>query len=435
MSCLEHWSIRELLGVLGLDESVVDERSQMIFVGVDWAEAHHDVHVEGEDGKRLCGGRLPEGIEGIARFHELVGAHVENPDDVVIGIETDRGLFVSALVATGYQVFAVNPMSTSRYRDRHSTSGAKSDPGDAKVLADMVRTDRHNHRPVAGDSESVEALKVLARAHQSMIWSRRRQINALRSTLREFYPAALTAFDDLANTDALEVLKVAPTPTLGIGLSVSKIASALRRGGRQRRIDGRAAEIQGALRSPQLHGSTVVASAMGASVRSSVAVIATMSAEIANLAEELEAGFEKHPDAEVVRSLPGLGTILGARVLGEFGDDPNRYATPKCRKNYAGTSPITRASGTKRVVLARYARNQRLADAIYLWAFASLSASPGARAFYDAHRAVGDTHHAALRALGNRLVGILHGCLANRSLYDENIGWAHRSENNLTRAA
>jgi hypothetical protein len=407
----------------------------MIFVGVDWAEAHHDVHVENEDGKRLGGGRLPEGVEGIARFHELVGAHGEDPGDVVIGIETDRGLFVSALVATRYQVFAVNPLSTSRYRDRHSTSGAKSDPGDAKVLADMVRTDRHNLRPVAGDSETVEALKVLARVHQSMIWSKGRQTNALRSTLREFYPAALVAFEDLASGDAIEVLKLAPTPTLGRGLSLSKIASALRRGGRQRRIDERAAEIQVALRSPQLHGSTVVATAMGASVRSSAAVISAMVKEIASLAEELEAGFEMHPDAEVVRSLPGLGTTLGARVLGEFGDDPNRYATPKSRKNYAGTSPITKTSGTKRVVLARFARNHRLADAIYLWAFASLTASPGARAFYDARRAAGDTHHAALRSLGNRLVGILHGCLANGTFYDENIGWGHRSENHLTKAA
>ena len=200
----------------------------MIFVGVDWAEAHHDVFVQDEDGKRLAGGRLPEGVEGIARFHEMVGAHAEEPDEVVIGIETDRGLFVGALVAAGYQVFAVNPMSTSRYRDRHSTSGAKSDPGDAKVLADMVRTDRHNHRPVAGDSELAEAIKVLARAHQTMIWSRTRQTNFLRSTLREFYPAALVAFDDLTSGDALEVLKVAPTPTLGAGLSRSKIAAALR---------------------------------------------------------------------------------------------------------------------------------------------------------------------------------------------------------------
>ena len=407
----------------------------MIFVGVDWAEAHHDVHIQSEDGRRLSGGRLPEGVEGIARFHEMVGVHAQEPDEVVIGMETDRGLFVGALVAAGYQVFAVNPMSTSRYRDRHSTSGAKSDPGDAKVLADMVRTDRHNHRPVAGDSELAEAIKVLARAHQSMIWSRGRQTNFLRSTLREFYPAALVAFDNLTSGDALEVLRVAPTPTLGAGLSRSKIAAALKRGGRLRRVEQRAEEIQEALRTPQLQGSAIVATAMGTSVSATAAVIVTMNVQIAELTKELDAGFEQHPDAEVVRSLPGLGTILSARVLGEFGDEPNRYATAKCRKNYAGTSPITRASGTKRVVLARYARNMRLADAIYQWAFTSLTASPGARTFYDYRRAAGDTHHAALRHLGNRLVGILHGCLIHHTSYDENTAWGHRAEIELARAA
>ena len=407
----------------------------MIFVGVDWAEAHHDVHVADEDGKRLGKARLPEGVDGIARFHELVGAHVEDPAEVVIGIETDRGLFVTALVAAGYQLYAVNPISTSRYRDRHSTSGAKSDAGDAHVLSDMVRTDRHHHRLVAGDSEDVEAIKILARAHQTMVWSRGRQTNLLRSTLREFYPAALVAFDDLASGDALEVLRVAPTPTLGAGLSRSRIAAALRRGGRQRRVEERALEIQAALRSEQLNAPAAVAAAMGASVAASVAVIAEMAAQTERLAEELSSGFEQHPDAEVVRSLPGLGTILGARVLGEFGDEPNRYATAKCRKNYAGTSPITRASGTKKTVLARHVRNRRLADAIYLWAFASLTASPGARAYYDARRTAGDGHHQALRALGNRLVGILHGCLTHHAAYDETIAWAHSSENELTAAA
>jgi hypothetical protein len=407
----------------------------MIFVGVDWAEAHHDVQVQGEDGRRLAGGRLPEGVDGIARFHEMVGAYAEEPDEVVIGIETDRGLFVGALVSAGYQVFAVNPKSTSRYRDRHSVSGAKSDPGDAKVLADMVRTDRHNHRPIVGDSDLAGAIKVLARAHQSMIWSRTRQTNFLRSTLREFYPAALVAFDDLTSGDALEVLRLAPTPSLGAGLSRSKIAAALRRGGRQRRVDQKAEEIQQALRAPQLQGSALVATAMGSSVSATVAVIGTMNAQVVELAQELDVHFEQHPDAEVVRSLPGLGTILSARVLGEFGDEPNRYATAKSRKNYAGTSPITRASGTKRIVLARFVRNMRLADAIYLWAFASLSASPGARAFYDYRRAAGDTHHAALRHVGNRLVGVLHGCLIRHTNYDESTAWGHRAELELTRAA
>jgi transposase len=165
---------------------------------------------------------------------------------------------------------------------------------------------------------------------------------------------------------------------------------------------------------------------MGASATALTAVIAEMTRQIAALEQQLAADFEQHPDAAVVRSLPGLGTILGARVLGEFGDVPDRYATAKCRRNYAGTSPITRASGTRRVVLARHARNKRLADAICLWAFAALSASPGARAFYDHRRTAGDTHNQALRSLGNHLAGFLHGCLATHTLYDEHTAWASR---------
>src|SRR5215218_9772125 len=202
-----------------------------VFVGHDWAETHHDVHVEDEQGTKLAKARLPEGVEGVARFHALLADHVDDPGEVLIATETDRGLFVAAMVAAGYTVVAVNPLSTSRYRERHSTSGAKSDPGDAFVLAELARTDSHNHRPIAGDSDLAEAVKVLSRAHQSLIWSRQRHLNQLRSGLREFYPGALAAFAELGSTDAMAVLAIAPTPTLGRGLSRSKIASALRRGG------------------------------------------------------------------------------------------------------------------------------------------------------------------------------------------------------------
>jgi transposase len=401
----------------------------LIFAGVDWAEAHHDVHVADENGKRLGGGQLPEGIAGIAAFHELAARHAADPGEVVIGIETDRGLFAGALIAAGYQVYAVNPLSVSRYRDRHGVSGAKSDPGDAKVLADLVRTDRHNHRPAGGDSDLAQAVRALARAHQSMIWSRRQHASRLRSTLREYYPAVLAAFDDLTSGEATAILRAAPEPALGAALSRAQITAALRRAGRSRRLGERGAAIQAALRAAQPQPPAVIAAAMGASARALAAVIAEMNTQIAALEKELAAGFEAHPDAEVVRSLPGLGTILGARVLGESGDAPDRYPTAKSRRNSAGTSPITRASGTRRVVLARHARNKRLADAIYLWAFASLTASPGARAFYDHRRAAGDTHHQALRTLGNRLVGILHGCLATHTTYDETRAWAHRTAN------
>ncbi len=400
-----------------------------IFVGDDWAEAHHDVHLMDEAGQRLAARRLPEGLEGIRRFHELVADHSDDPGQVVVGIEVDRGLWVEALAATGYQVFAINPLSVSRYRDRHSLAGAKSDPGDAKVLADLVlvRTDRHNHRPIAGDSPDAEAIKVLARGHQSLIWARNRHTNALRNALREYYPDALVAFDDLADRDALAVLGRAPSPDVGARLSVAQIRSALRRGGRQRNLDRRAGEIRLALRAEQLSAPDVVARAFGATTTTAaVGIIAQLNIQIAALESELEECFEQHPDADIYLSQPGLGDVLGARVLGEFGDDPDRYASAKSRRNYGGTSPLTVASGKKRVVLARHVRNRRLYDAIDQWAFCSLSTSPGCRAYYDERRAAGDLHHQALRALGNRLVGILHGCLRTRTLYDEHTAWAHR---------
>ena len=163
-------------------------------------------------------------------------------------------------------------------------------------------------------------------------------------------------------------------------------------------------------------------------VSSLVGLIEGLNGQIAGFESELERSFEQHPSAEILRSLPGLGIVLGARVLGEFGDDPTRYADARARRNDAGTSPITKASGTRRVVLARFARNQRLFDACYLWAFSSLTRSPGARAYYDLHRARGKTHSQALRALGNRLVAILHGCLRHGELYREEVAWRDREQ-------
>lgn len=188
-----------------------------------------------QEGTILARGQVADGVEGISKLHEMVADHVEEAEQTVVGIELDRGLLVGALVAADYQVFAINPLSVNRYRDRHSTSGAKSDPGDAKVLADIVRTDRHNHRQVAGDSELAEAIKLLARTHQSFVWQRQRHVNRLRSHLREFYPQALEAFGtDLASSDTVAVLPIAPTPELGRGLSRSMIAAVLKRGGRQK---------------------------------------------------------------------------------------------------------------------------------------------------------------------------------------------------------
>ena len=357
-------------------------------------------------------------------LHAAVAAHAQDPGQVAVGIETDRGLLVGALVAAGYQVYAVNPQVVSRYRGRRGSSRAKSDRGDAKVLADLVRTDRHNHRQVAGDSSLAEAVKVLARAHQSLIWARQRHVNALRSALRDFYPGALAALGaQLAEPEALAVLELAPTPEQGRRLTRAAVRRALIQAGRRRNLQGRVVAVHDALAAPQLAAPQQLEAAYREVVGALVTVLGCLNVQVAALEEQLTLRFAVHRDAGIVQSLPGLGVVLGARVLAEFGDDPHRYATAKGRKAFAGTAPVTRASGLRTTVIARAACNQRLVDACYLWAFAALTASPGARRCYDAHRARGASHHQALRALGNRLVGILHGCLARRVTYQEQVAW------------
>jgi hypothetical protein len=340
----------------------------MLFVGDDWAQDHHDVYLMDEAGAQLLARRLPEGLVGVGQLHDLVAAHADDPGEVVVGIEKDHGLWVGALVAAGYQVYAINPMAVARYRDRHRVSGAKSDAADAKLLADLVRTDRHNHRPLEGDSAQAEAIKVLARAHQNLIWTRARQVGTLRAGLLEYYPVALQAFPNLGDRDrdrdALAVLGRAPTPGQGARLSVSKIAAALAAGGRKRNIDERAREIQAILRSEQLAAPEAVIAAYGATTRATVNIVVELTNQISAVETELAQHFRTHPDADIYLSQPGIGVILGARVLGEFGDDPNRFTDAKCRKNYAGTSPLTVASGRKHAVMARHVRNPRLYDSL-----------------------------------------------------------------------
>jgi transposase len=401
----------------------------VLFVGDDWAEDHHDIEVQDEAGRVLARARLPEGIAGITRLHALTGQFAgpdTEPAEVAVGIETDRGLWVTALRAAGYAVYAINPRQVARYRERHGTSGAKSDKADAHAMTDMVRTDSHQLRPVAGDSAGAEAIKVAARAHQTLIWERSRHLLRMRSALREYFPAALDAFGDLAAPDTLELLATAPDPASAARLTTGQITAALTRA-RRRGIPAKAAAIAAALRTEHMRQPQPLTEAYAATVRSLTVIIAALNGEIATMERQVTASFRGHPDAAIYLSQPGIGEVLGARELGEFGDDPHRYASAKARKNYAATSPVTRQSGKKKVVMARFIRNDRLADALHRQAQSALRASPGARAYYDEQRDRGLDHDAALRALSNRLVGILHGCLKTRTLYDEATAWSHRA--------
>jgi transposase len=407
-----------------------EEGEGFAVVGDDWSEGYHDVELMDATGRRLAKARLPVEVVGMARLHAMIGEALgEDAEvaEVAVGIETDRGPWVAALVAAGYTVYGINPLQVARYRERHSVSGAKSDAADAHTLADMVRTDSHQLRPVAADSAQAEAVKVVTRAHKTLIWERTRHTQRLRHALREYFPAALAAFEDLDAADALELLAKAPDPASAARLTITQISAALTRA-RRRNIAEKATRIHTVLRGQHLGQPEVITAAYAATTRAAVAVLRTLDEQVKALQGQVDAHFGQHPDAKIILSQPGLGLVLGARVLAEFGDDPNRYTDAKSRKNYAGTSPITRASGKKKTVMARYVHNDRLIDALITQAFSALNASPGARAYYDQLKARGTGHHAALRQLANRLVGILHGCLKTRTCYDEATAWSHRVE-------
>ena len=208
-------------------------------------------------------------------------------------------------------------------------------------------------------------------------------------------------------------------------LSLSKISAALTRANR-RDVAAKAAAIQQQLRTPGLRQPPMIEQAYAVVVTSQVRLIDQLNVRIAELAEVVAEGFGRHPDADIVTSQPGLGAILGARVLANSATTPSDTRTRSHARTTPGPARSLERSGTRTVVLARYARNEHLADAIHQWAFCALTASPGARAYYDQIRARGANHHAALRQLGNRLVGILHGCLKTRAVYDEHITWPNQ---------
>jgi transposase len=291
-----------------------------------WGERHHDLCVLDQDGSVLATRRIADGLAGVGELHALVASHVVDPAQVV-GIETDRGLLVGALVAAGYQVYAVNPQVVSRYRGRHQVSRAKSDRGDAKVLADLVRTHRHNHRPVARDSPLAEAVKVLARAHQTLIWASQRHVNALRSALREYYPGALAALGaQLAEPEALAVLALAPTPEQGRRLTRAAIRRALVGAGRRRNLQARVVAVHDALSASQLAAPAPIEAAYREVVGALVAVLCSLNQQVAALEQQVAA-----------RSLP-IGTPRS------FGASPGLAWCwgPRCWASSATTSTATR---------------------------------------------------------------------------------------------
>jgi transposase len=399
------------------------------FCGIDWAEDHHDIAVIDADGQLVIKRRITDDADGFAELLGMLESVADTSGDPVpVAIETPRGLLVSALRATDRAVSAINPMAVARYRERHSMTGKKSDHADAMTLANIVRADAHMHRQLPADSDLVRSIAVLARTAQDAAWRRTRATQELRALLREYHPTFLDAFAEtlhtnLAKPEARAVLAIAPTPQQGAKLTKPPIIAALRRAGRQRMLDETATRIQHALRRPQLRQATIVEQAMG---RQAVALLATLNTECANadnlIGASVEA-FRQHPDYSIITSFPGLGESTGARVLAEIGDDPRRFADARGLKAFAGSAPITRASGRSTSITHRRVKNNRLAAVGYVWAFAAIPRPGPAKDAYERRRALGDRHAAALRHLFNRFLGQLWHCLQTRQTYDKTKAW------------
>ncbi|MFF1505770.1 IS110 family transposase [Streptomyces sp. NPDC058316] len=400
-------------------------RNVLIYCGIDWAERTHDVALVDDSGQLLAKRHITDDAAGYKILLNLLaeyGDTAENP--IPVAIETSRGLLVAVLRTGKRKVFAINPMAAARYRDRHSVSRKKSDPGDALVLANILRTDMHAHRPLPQDSDLARAVTVLARAQQDATWNRQQISNQLRSLLREYYPAALVAFEPwkngLCRPEALEVLKAAPTPSRAASLTRTQLQAALKRAGRQRGIATEADRLREVFRADWAHQPPAVEDALGQQTLALVVQLEAACTATDNLAKAVGEAFPQHPDAEIILSFPGLGVQLGARVLAEIGDDRTRFADARGLKAYAGSSPITRASGKKSSITRRWVKNDRLNHAGYLWAFSAITASPGAKAHYRRRRDDhGDWHAAAQRNLFNRMLGQLYHCLQHRKLFGE----------------
>ncbi|GAA3838357.1 IS110 family transposase [Streptomyces coacervatus] len=397
----------------------------MIYCGIDWAERTHDVALVDDAGTLVAKRHITDDAVGYKLLLELLAEHGDTEENPIpVAIETSRGLLVAVLRTGKRKVYAINPLAAARYRDRHSVSRKKSDPGDALVLANILRTDMHAHRPLPDDSDLGRAIAVLARAQQDALWNRQQLANQLRSLLREYYPAALDAFatwtNGLCRPEARELLKTAPTPTRAARLTRSQLQAALKRAGRQRGLAAEADRLRDVFHAEWAHQPPLIEDALGKQMLALLMQLDAACAAADQLAQAVEEAFPQHPDADILTSFPGLGIQLAARILAEIGDDRTRFADARGLKAYAGSSPITRASGKKTSITRRWVKNDRLNHAGYLWAFAAPNGSPGAKAHYRRRRDEhGDWNAAARRNLFNRMLGQLYHCLQKHELFDE----------------
>lgn len=391
----------------------------VFLLGFDWADVKHDVCIMSEAGEVLDIFTFPHGQTGMAAMRERVQAVLPADSQLLCALETNQGLLVSFLLDQGWTVYPINPKSVDRYRERTRTAKVKSDSLDAWLLADILRTDRHLHRPLRHNSEQVQELRELTRDRGSLVQESTRLGNKLQAALKAYWPESLTLFDDVHRIWVVDFLTEFPTHEDAAKASLEMLRSFLKQH-RYPQWKAKAEEIYTLLRQPHLQAAAHLVRTKSRHMKHLAAQLKTTLIDIRAYDREIERLLREHPDGQLFLSLPGAGSNLAARLLAEIGDAKDRYATANSLQCDAGTAPVTQKSGKSLWVVAfRYACRKPLRQALQLFAGCSLTRCPWARALYAAQRAKGKQHQEAIRIVANRWVKIIFAMWKNGTLYDE----------------
>lgn len=399
------------------------------FVGLDWASQEHAVCVLDETARVHWQGRIEHSAAGLGELHRRL-ARVGPPAALPVAIERPSGLVVDTLVDAGHPVVPIHPNALKASRPRSSAAGSKSDPGDAFILADLLRTDGHRFRPLEPLADATRALRALVRGRDDLVAQRVALANQLRALLERAWPGAAAIFAEVDSPIALAFLSRSPTPQSAERLGEQRLARFLA----QHASCGRraAAELLARLRAaPPAHAGEVEAEASGELVRALVAVLSPLGAQIQQLSAAIAAVLAQHPDGPLLQSLPRSGTVNAAQILAELGDDRTRFPSDEQLAGEGGVAPVTRASGKHRAVGFRWACNKRLRQALTTFADNSRHASPWAAAVYAAARRRGCDHPHAIRILARAWVRVLWRCWQDHRPYDVTL---HRAAQRLAAA-
>lgn len=384
--------------------------------GIDWASDKHDVCVLDAAGQIQLAFTIPHTAEGLAELARRL-THLRPPAEMAIAIERPSGLLVDTLVEAGFPVVPIHPNALKATRPRYAAAPGKSDPGDAYILADVLRTDGHRFRALRAPSDATKALRAAARTRDDLVGTRVQLANQLRSLLDSFWPGAAAIFAEVDSPIALDFLDTYPTPDGAARLGPHRLERFLKRAAYCGRRP--AAELLARLRAaPRGQAGPLERETKGQLVRALVAVLRPLVEQLRQLDGLIAAHLGQHPDGPLLQSFPRTGTVNAAQILAELGEDRLRYATAEQLAAEAGVAPVTHSSGKHRGVACRFACNKRLRQALTTWADNSRHAHPWAHAVYAAARARGCDHPHAIRILARAWTRVLWRCWQDRSVYN-----------------